>query len=147
MALRLNTSEKSEIVDIRRFCFAFWDLPSIFRWELPGAREAARWHYLRERRHLPGRVGSGGARAANIRSNYNCERSSQYNTRQFQCNSCPAGSLFKFSLTVHRTAVSHGGRPGQSLPEGHLPLLLLPYLMLLHHTNVARRQPILATRP
>ena len=28
MALRLNTSEKSEIVDIRRFCFAFWDLPS-----------------------------------------------------------------------------------------------------------------------
>ena len=36
---------------------------------------------------------------------------------------------------------------GTSLPEGHLPLLLLPYLMLLHHTNVARRQPILATRP
>ena len=29
MALRLNTSEKSEIVDIRRFCFAFWDLPSM----------------------------------------------------------------------------------------------------------------------
>ena len=28
MALRLNTSEKSEIIDIRRFCFAFWDLPS-----------------------------------------------------------------------------------------------------------------------
>ena len=28
MALRLNTSEKSEISDIRRFCFAFWDLPS-----------------------------------------------------------------------------------------------------------------------
>jgi len=29
VALRLNTSEKSEIVDIRRFCFAFWDLPSM----------------------------------------------------------------------------------------------------------------------
>ena len=26
MALRLNTSEKNEITDIRRFCFAFWDL-------------------------------------------------------------------------------------------------------------------------
>ena len=81
------------------------------------------------------------------RSNYNFERSIQYNTRQFQCNSCPAGSLFKFS--THRP--SHGFRArratGTSLPEGHLPLLLLPYLMLLHHTNVARRQPILATRP
>ena len=52
---------------------------------------------------------------------YNCERSSQYNTRQFQCNSCPAGSLFKFSLTVHRTAVSHGGRPGQVFLRGTCP--------------------------
>ena len=51
----------------------------------------------------------------------NCERSSQYNTRQFQCNSCPAGSLFKFSLTVHRTAVSRGGRPGQVFLRGTCP--------------------------
>ena len=29
MALRLNTSEKSEISDMRRFCVAFWELPSI----------------------------------------------------------------------------------------------------------------------
>ena len=29
MALRLNTSEKSEIIDIRRLCFAFWELPSV----------------------------------------------------------------------------------------------------------------------
>jgi len=28
VALRLNTSEKSEISDIRRFCVAFWELPS-----------------------------------------------------------------------------------------------------------------------
>ena len=26
MALRLNTSEKNEIIDIRRLCFAFWEL-------------------------------------------------------------------------------------------------------------------------
>ena len=31
MALRLNTSEKSEISDIRRFCVAFWELPSTGR--------------------------------------------------------------------------------------------------------------------
>ena len=92
-----------------------------------GSERGSKMDYLRERRHLPGRVGSGGARAANSRSNYNCERSIQYNTRQFQCTSCPAGSLFKFS--THRP--SHGFRArratGTSLPAGQLPLLLLPY--------------------
>ena len=34
-----------------------------------GSERGSKMDYLRERRHLPGRVGSGGARAANIRSN------------------------------------------------------------------------------
>ncbi len=33
-----------------------------------GSERGSKMDYLRERRHLPGRVGSGGARAANIRS-------------------------------------------------------------------------------
>ena len=37
MALRLNTSEKSEISDIRRFWVAFWELPSSSQSVLWGA--------------------------------------------------------------------------------------------------------------
>ena len=40
MALRLNTSEKSEISDIRRFCVAFWELPS---WALQTLTGTVKW--------------------------------------------------------------------------------------------------------
>ena len=46
MALRLNTSEKSEISDIRRFCVAFWELPSIVVFSIVILLNAAAFFFL-----------------------------------------------------------------------------------------------------